>query len=140
MALANTLNTNEIKDNAGTEVEFEFRRGDGSSKEFKKITELPGFPHRLKVSHNESGAGVSKRRRSVLRFDLANTGYVDATKQIQTSAYLVLDIPVGNIGAYTDAAKVLANLMSFVATTGAASTVLFDGTGTGAAALINGTL
>jgi hypothetical protein len=37
-------------------------------------------------------------------------------------------------------ANVIAELLSFVATTGAATTVLFDGTGNGAQSLIQGTL
>jgi hypothetical protein len=44
------------------------------------------------------------------------------------------------MSAQTEAANVMAELMSFCATTGAATTVLFDGTGNGAATLLNGGL
>jgi len=56
------------------------------------------------------------------------------------SAYVVVDLPVGAMSANTESKHVLANLLSFCATTGAATTVLFDCTGNGAAALIDGSL
>jgi hypothetical protein len=56
------------------------------------------------------------------------------------SAYAVLDIPVGDISANTEPKNVLANLMSFIASLGASTTILFDCTGNGADALVNGGL
>jgi hypothetical protein len=140
MSLSNTLNTNEIKNSAGVEVEFSHLEQDGRSHSFMYSTEAPGYPNRLKISHQESGSGTSKRRRSVCRFDKTTNGSIDSTKIQVTSCYCVLDIPVGNLSTYSDAKDVLAQLMSFLATTGAASTVLFDCTGNGASALVNGTL
>lgn len=138
--LANTLNTNEIKNSAGTEEEFQRLSSSERSTEFGKITEAPSTPHRLKISHQESGAGISKRRRSVVRFDKTVASTVDATKTVVVSAYMVLDAPIGALGTTAEFANVLANLMSFVASLGATTTILYDGTGNGAAALLSGGL
>jgi hypothetical protein len=140
MPLATTLNTNEIKDSAGTEQEFTHLQTVGRTHEYKLITEAPGYPHHLKVSHSESGTSTSRRRRSVVRFDKTIIGQLDATKQITISAYAVLDLPVGNMSAFTEGKNVLANLMSFMASSGATTTILFDCTGNGADALVNGNL
>lgn len=138
--LSNTLVTNEIKNSAGTEVEFQRLSTNERSTEFAQITETPNLPHRLKVSHQESGSGLTKRRRSVVRFDKTVASTVDTTKTATVSAYMVLDAPVGALAANTEFVNVLAEVMSFCATTGAATTVLFDGTGNGAAALLTGGL
>lgn len=104
------------------------------------LLEQPSYPHRLNIKHAEAGSGLNLRRRSVARFDVTNVGGIDTTKTKTTSAYLVLDIPIGNSANYDDAKLVMANLLSFCATTGAATTVLFDGTGHGAASLLAGSL
>jgi len=138
--LANTLNTNEIKDRAGVEQEFGRLSTSERQTEFALLTEVPAQPHRLSISHQEIGTGLAMRRRSVVRFDKVIPGQVDSTKTVKVSAYMVTDLPVGNLTTYNDAKDVVANLLSFSATTGAATTVLFDGTGNGANAAINGTL
>jgi hypothetical protein len=53
---------------------------------------------------------------------------------------MVLDAPIGALSTSAEFANVIAEVLSFCATTGAATTVLFDGTGNGAAALIQGGL
>jgi len=138
--LSNTLNTNEIKNASAAEVEFQRLESNGRSTEFAQITEQPSLPHRLRVSHQESGVGIKARRRSVVRFDKTVMSGVDATLPVTVSAYAVIDIPVGAFTAITEASNVLAELMSFLSTTGAGTTVLFDCTGNGAATLLNGGL
>jgi hypothetical protein len=138
--LANTLNTNEIKNAAGTEVEFSRISSDARSTEYAQITEVPSLPHRLRVSHQESGAGLKLRRRSVVRFDKTVMSGVDATLPITVSAYLVLDAPIGAMSAITEATNVIAEVMSFCASLGASTTILYDGTGNGAATLLSGGL
>jgi len=138
--LSNTLNTNEIKDKAGAEVEFARLQSNDRSTVYSQITESPNLPHRLTISHQEIGEGLKKRRRSLIRFDKTSMSGVDATLPITTSAYIVLDHPVGASANNDQAANVIAELMSFCATTGAGTTVLFDGTGNGAATLLNGQL
>jgi len=138
--LSNTLNTNEIKNATGTEVEFSrISQGDRQT-EFSQITETPNAPHRLTVKHSESGSGVNRRRRSVIRFDKAVASTVDSTKMVTVSCYAVADLPVGALTANTELANVVAELMSFLASTGADSTIKFDCTGNGAATLLNGQL
>lgn len=138
--LSNTLNTNEVKNALGAEVEFQRLSQSERSTEFAQISEPPSQPHRLKISHQESGSGFSRRRRSVVRFDKTVASTVDATKTCTVSAYIVLDAPVGALVASTEFGNVLAEVLSFSATTGAATTVLFDCTGNGAAALVSGGL
>lgn len=138
--LANTLNTNEVKDSAGVEVEFSRLSTSDRETEFSKVGETPSQPYRLKIKHQETGNGMSLRRRSVIRFDKTSISGVDSSTPVTTSAYIVLDAPVGAMTSMTEATNAIANLMSFCATTGAATTVLFDGTGNGAKTLLEGGL
>jgi hypothetical protein len=138
--LSNTLNTNEIKNAAGTEVEFSRLATSDRQTEFGQIAEAPSLPHRLKISHQETGSGLKQRRRSVVRVDKTVISGVDTATPITVSAYIVMDIPVGAMTAIAEAANVLAELLSFSATTGSGTTVLFDGTGNGAVALLTGGL
>lgn len=138
--LSNTLNTNEIKNSAGTEVEFSRLSTNERSTVFAQISEVPSTPHRLSIAHNESGSGMKKRRRSVVRFDKTVISGVDSVTPITVSAYTVLDFPVGASTTNAEAANVLAELMSFMASLGASTTILYDGTGNGAAALLSGGL
>lgn len=138
--LSNTLVTNEIKNSAGVEVEFQRLSTTDHATEFGLITETPSLPYRLKISHLETGAGLKRRRRSLIRFDKTTMSGVDATLPITTSAYLVLDFPVGAASSSAEAANVLANLMSFMASLGASTTILYDGTGNGAVTALTGGL
>ncbi len=138
--LANTLNTNEIKNSAGTEVEFGRLSQGERTTEFGALTETPSLPHRLSVRHSEVGTGTDLRRRSVIRVDKTIAGQVDTTKPATVSFYVVGDIPVGNMTAYSEAQNVLAELLSFCASTGATTTILYDCSGNGAVTLISGSL
>jgi hypothetical protein len=138
--LSNTLNTNEIKNSAGTEVEFSRLSSSDRSTLFAQITETPSLPHRLTISHQEIGTGIKRRRRGVVRFDKTVMSGVDATVPVTISAYCVLDSPIGALTANTDPTHVLAELMSFMASLGASTTILYDGTGNGAATLLSGGL
>lgn len=136
--LSNTLNTNEVKNSAGTEVEFQSLSILDRKHVFSQIAETPSLPHRLTVSHQETGVGLKQRRRSVVRVDKTTMSGVDDTVPITTSAYLVLDYPVGASSSSAEAANVVAEVLSFCASLGASTTILYDGTGNGAAALIGG--
>lgn len=136
--LATTLNTNEIKKADGTEVEFQSIGIADRTHTYAQIGESYAAPHRLKVSHQETGSGASLRRRSVVRFDKTVTGVSLQPRVV--SAYAVVDIPVGDLSATTEATNVLAELMSFCASLGASTTILYDCTGNGAATLISGGL
>jgi hypothetical protein len=138
--LSNTLNTNEIKNSAGTEVEFSRLSTGIRDTVFAQISETPYLPHRLAIKHQETGSGLSKRRRSVVRFDKTVISAVDNLTPITYSAYGVLDYPVGAATTSAEAAHVLAELMSFMASLGASTTILYDCTGNGAATMLNGGL
>jgi hypothetical protein len=138
--LSNTLNTNEIKNSAGTEVEFSRIAISDRATEFAQIAESPSSIHRLKISHLEVGAGLNKRRRGLVRFDKTVISSVDSETPVTVSAYVVLDSPVGALTANTEPTHVLAELMSFMASFGASTTILYDGTGNGATALLSGGL
>jgi len=138
--LANTLVTNEIKNSAGTEQEFSRLSTSDRKTVFGLITETPSLPHRLTVSHQESGTGIRSRRRSVVRFDKTVISGVDSVTPITYSAYAVLDYPVGGASTAAEATNVLANLNSFMASLGASTTILYDGTGNGSTSLLTGGL
>lgn len=139
--LANTLNTNEVKDRAGLEVEFSrLSTGDGRKTVFSQVGEAPNAPYRLSVSHLESGSGIDLVRRSVVRFDKTVASTVDSSKLVVCSAYAVISYPVGALTAATEMENVLANLMSFCASLGATTTILYDCTGNGATTLVSGQL
>lgn len=136
--LSNTLVTNEIKNAAGTEVEFSRLSIGVRSTEYSAVSETPAKPNRLSIQHTESGSGLTRRRRSVVRFDKTDTGQVDATQTMRASAYVVLDVPVGQMTTTALPADTLAQLVSFCASLGASTTILYDGTGNGAQALLTG--
>lgn len=136
--LSNTLNTNEVKNAGSVEVEFSRISTEARRTEFAQISETPSLPHRLSIAHQESGAGMKGRRRSVVRIDKTVISGVDSATPITVSAYLVMDAPVGAMTSITEASNVLAELGSFCFTTG--STILLDGTGNGSAALLAGGL
>jgi hypothetical protein len=137
--LSNTLVTNEIKNASAAEVEFErLSTGPGSATVFKAVAEVINAKNRMSVSHQHTGSGVNAVRRSLIRFDkeVTNAEGVSGT----VSAYVNLVVPEGIISDMTAAKDALAQLMSFLATTGAGTTVLFDCSGNGANVLINETL
>lgn len=136
--LSDTLVTNEVKNAAGSEVEFERVSIIGSTKVYKAKAEVIGFPHRITLSHARSGKGNSVVRRSLLRFDKTVEDSVTGQADV-VSAYIVLTIPERNSGAAAAAADLMAELGSLTNTL-ATNTFLYDGTGNGAAALINETL
>jgi len=139
--LANTLNTNEIKNSSGAEVEFtRISQGPDRSTVFAQINEQLSAPHRLTVKHLESGKGLNLRRRSLIRIDKTVVSSVDSETPVVISMYTVADIPVGALTANTEPANVLAELMSFMASLGASTTILYDCTGNGAATLLSGQL
>jgi hypothetical protein len=138
--LSNTLNTNEVKNSAGTEQEFTHLIQEGRARVFALINEPPALEHRLSVKHAETGSGLNRRRRSVIRFDKTVISTVDSVTPITTSVYMVADIPVGGLLAMTEPANVIANLLSFCASNGGSTTILYDGTGTGASLLLSGGL
>jgi len=130
------LTTNEVKNAAGTEVEFLRFDAAGRTVEFQQSAETPNLEHRLKTSHQESGSGVNERRRSMARVDKTVAGVSGTPRRI--SWYLVGDIPTGDIANYDEVKNALAELLSFMASTGADTTIKFDCTGTGAACLVSG--
>lgn len=134
------LVTNEVKNSAGTEVEFSRLSSSGRQLVFAEKGEAPAAPHRITISHQELGSGQSARRRSVVRVDKKVSSALDTTKMVTVSAYAVVDIPIGELAAYTDAKDVLAELVSMLASKGASTTILFDCSGYGSEALINGSL
>lgn len=138
--LSDTLNGNQIKNSAGTGVTFSRLTVEGRTVEFAQSGETLSQPNRLKISHLESGSGMNLRRRSVVRFDKVSISPVDSKTPVTCSAYCVLDIPQGALNATTEPATVMAYLISFLASLGASTTILYDGTGSGATALLNGSL
>lgn len=138
--LPDSLNTNEIKNASGVEMEFSLLNRHNQGAEFRYVSEAPALHHRLNIAHAESGSGFNRIRRSKVRFDLSVFSDLDLTKVVTCSAYANIVIPIGALASYDNAKLVLANLNSFLSTTGVGTTVLFDGTGHGSATLLNGSL
>lgn len=136
--LSNTLNTNEVKNAAGTEVEFSHFSGVDRKRIFAQIAETPNAPHRISISHTEIGEGVEMRRRSMVRIDKTVAGASGVPRKF--SAYTVTDAPIGDMATTTELKNVVAELVSFIASLGASTTILYDCTGNGADILVNGTL
>jgi hypothetical protein len=131
------LNTNEVKNAAGTEVEFLRSNVSGSSVTFAQKDEAPNAQHRIKFSHQESGTGVNLMRRSLAEVALTTLGVSETPRR--TRAYVVLEAPIGDQADTDDSETVLAELGSLLFTAGT-NTFLYDGTGPGADALIKGTV
>jgi len=138
--LSNTLNTNEIKNSSGTEVEFQHLDTEGRTREFAQINESYALRHRLTIKHVETGVGIKTVRRSVVRVDKFVASTVDTSLIVPISFYQVAIIPVGALLAQTEPAHVNAELGSFCYSLGASTTILYDGTGNGSVALLNGSL
>lgn len=134
------LNTNEVKNASGTEVEFLRLENVGRSVLFAKSGEATNLHERLKVQHQETGAGFKARRRSNIRVEVDSISGVDDVTPVTTIVSLTLDSPVGALENTDEMKKALAYMMSFVASLGASTTILYDCTGSGAAALISGSL
>lgn len=135
--LANTLNTNEIKNASAAEMEFQrIKLGDGRT-EFAKISESPALPHRLIVSHVETGSGVARRRRSLVEFNNTQASVWDGTKFVKDRVYIVCDRSIGAQSDDTTPKLLLANLGSFMFTLAGGTAFLYDGTGLGASNLLS---
>jgi hypothetical protein len=133
------LTTNEVRNAAGTEVEFQKISSNLRSVEWAQIAETPNLPHRLKISHEEIGSGLNRRRRSVTRIDKTVAGAVAGT-YVTVTCYEVIDIPIGNLSSLSEPANVHAELGSFCHTDGTASVFIYGGTATGALAMLNGAI
>jgi hypothetical protein len=131
------LTTNEVKDAAGLEVEMQRWKVDGRSVEFQKVGELPNAENRIKVSHQDLGSGVDARRRSAVIGRLQVAGVSGAKREWKVT--ITIDAPVGDVASYTDGTKLMAEVGSFTYTLGG-TTFLYDGTGTGSAAILAGSL
>jgi hypothetical protein len=134
--LNNTLNTNEVKDRAGAEIELERRStGPGQITEFKKLSETAGLPVRLSIKHETSGTGIKETRRSVV--EAINTVENSDGEKVTSIARFSVVHPSGLADDFNGLKDAIAMILSFCATTGAGTTVLLDGSGSGANALIN---
>lgn len=141
MPLPTNLTTNEVKDRAGTEVEFLYRDELGRSREYAKSGETPSLPERIKIQHRDVGKpGAGLRRQSNLLITKTVLSQVDSLTPVVIRASVSLDIPVGALTDLNSVKDVAAYMNSILSTTGSGTTVLFDGTGTATAALVNGTL
>jgi hypothetical protein len=138
--LANTLVTNEVKGTAGTEIEFDTLLVEGRKRVFYAPSAGPSAPHLLTIQHSETGSGINRRRRSVVRFDKTTPGLEDPNTVMQASCYIVADLPVGNDTTGAVGEMVIANILSFCASLGASTTILYDLTGNGAVCLRQGSL
>jgi hypothetical protein len=140
MSLPTNATTNEFKNSSGTEVEFLHKSLLGQKKVYAQKDENPSLKHRITVQHEEQGVGTKAKRRSNANIVKEVLSGVDSVTPVPIIASLTVQVPVGHMVTLTEVKNVVAELMSGLATTGAATTVLTDCTGTLADALVNGSL
>jgi hypothetical protein len=139
--LPDSLNTNQIRNSSGTEIEFEIHEGPtGRLRKWRQVAMTPYLGHFLTVSHQEVGSGNKLVRRSLVRFDKTVVSSVDSTTAVTISAYTVLVVPVGALATLAEPTHVLAELHSLNASVASATVLTLDGTGNGSIALINGSM
>lgn len=134
------LTTNEVKDRSGTEVEFT-RVVDppaGKGILFTKSGGTPAYPCTINFRQEVTGAGLRLLRRSLVRVDKYFLSPIDNATVGVISQYNVSVVPVGLLGTFNDANDVNAHLISLMASRGASTTILFDGTGYGAEFCVQG--
>lgn len=145
MPLPTHLNTNEAKIAAGTEVEF-LRFGslpsNPRSLEFAFSSEAPGRPFRLQFAHMELGEGRKRLRRSMFRTQMVfdSTNLIDNTIVTACRVTTVFEVPIGNLSGLGHVKDVGAVHGSVLMSRGVDSTILFNCTGVGMEALVNGSL
>lgn len=136
--LPQTLVTNEVKDSAGIEQEFGRLYDSERKVVFAKVGEAPNLHQRITVQHSESGAGIDRVRRSNQTTDYEVTGVSGTKRTIKVST--TVTSPDGDLTSFAPVTTAMAYHQSFLASRGATTTILYDGTGCGAEALINGSL
>jgi hypothetical protein len=140
MALPTNLTTNEVKNASGTEVEFLHFDAPPRGKIYHNAAVAPSEPQRIRFSHEESGISLKNKRRSLMETSIGVTGNDALGTPGKIVIRTVAEIPLGLLADFNDVAKAMAYHVSLLASQGASTTILYDGTGYGAAALINGTL
>lgn len=140
MSVPLNLTSNEVKSAAGAEIEFSrFKTGPGAFVQWKQaVLANPSLPFLLGISHAETGAGFRLRRRSLFRTEKTSISGVDSVTPITPLIYTVMDLPVGAMTTLDEGKAVMAAHISMLASLGASTTILYDCTGTAAAALLNG--
>lgn len=142
MPLPINLNTNEVKDRAGTEVEYLWREDLGRAREWMKSGEQPAYPMRIKIQHREVGKPGSPslvRQSNLLTTDTV-VSQVDTVTPTQIRFSTTAYVPIGHLTDLNAVKDAGAKHISMLASLGASTTILYDNTGTALAALTNGTL
>lgn len=140
MSLPNSLVTNEVKNAAGVEVEFLHFEQVGRKKVYAKSGEVPSRPHKITLQHEETGVGASRQRRSNVNTLNSVVSDVDNLTVVPIRISTTIQVPVGMLVALTEVKNTIAEHISFLASQGATTTILYDCTGYGAASLADGSL
>jgi len=137
--LPDTLNTNQVRTSAGVEVELQLTLNEGRLKQWEKFPAVPSKPIKLVVQHQVISKDFKERRRSKIGVAIRHASEVDPTILVDSQAYIVIDTPQGAMNTTTVLADSIAMLLSFVGTTDG-TTLLLNGNGNGAQALLNGAM
>lgn len=138
MSLPLHLQSSEVKNSAGTEVEFLHRELVGRKKVYAVKDEVPSRPHRITVQHEDIGAGLKLQRRSNFNTIKNVVSEVDEVTVVPIRISTTIQVPSGHLLTATETKNVIAEHMSFLASIGASTTILYDCTGYGAEVLANG--
>lgn len=138
--LAVDLNTNEVKNSAGTAVPFTQVRKKPSGVTYEQTGGNPSLMQVIEVDHEIIGSGSKLVRNSRVQIKYPILGNDGITK-VTVVANLKLSVPVGQINDLAAPKNVLAYMGQLLANkAGAGTTVVLDGTSTLAVPLAAGSL
>jgi hypothetical protein len=102
--------------NGTATISYDFRGSQINQSEYKDGSAALDQPHLLKISHQETGAGLKRRRRSLWSIDKV---VEDSTSGEQglLRVYLIADIPQG-IATSTQVTEQITLMKSFLSTAG----------------------
>jgi hypothetical protein len=136
--LPNTLVTNEVKNASGVEQEFARQKEEGPSVQFVHKTAAPNLPHYIRFSHREVGKDAELRRQSVREVVKTVIGVSGVQRKVIDRH--TTDFPIGDLADMTEPKNVMAEGGSLDYTLTGTATFLYDGTGNGSSALLEGSI
>jgi len=132
------LNNNEVRNAAGTAIIMQSQGTVGRTHTYTYVGSDPRLVTTLTIKHQEVGTGARLVRESLVAAETCSIG-ADGVTIVKSRAQLKVSAPIGAVNSMAPVTDAVAYLLSFVGTTGT-STLLYNGTGTGAAAVLAGAI
>lgn len=141
--LPDNLDTNQVRNRLGAEVEFVYQDGAGGQfRVYKRKNGAPNLIETITVQHRTVGKGTERVRQSNISIVKEVVSDTDPTKRAIIRQSKSFWVPEGHLADLDDVKDVDAYMNTFCAQTsaGTSGVLVMDGTGLGAEALINGTI